>query len=328
MTTPDEAGSARPTRWLDTHVHVSNYDGEGGDRGDILGDLLEVVERSDADLRFVISGDIPWVNRMKQSGDQVVAQNAFIHDLVRRAPGQLYGACTVTPHFPSASLAAMRVCFEEWGFVLLGEMLPYLMDYHMNTDAVADLVRAASEYNVPLQVHISTSNAGPQGPFPGGGTEQLEDLMDLAERVPEATYILAHFIGTEQDHPPVVDGYLDQIERRYGEFPPNFRAEIRDFHSPGVVTALQRIPCESLVAGTDWVTRVGPPFLPYGVVFGTEEAERNPYEPGVAAMMQFLTEAGVSEAQIAGIGFDHAAQLLGLTDAPTARARRDTSLTG
>jgi len=328
MTTPDRGSAAGRTRWLDTHVHVSNYDGGGMDRGDILGDLLEVIERSGADLRFVLSGDVPWVNRMKQSGDQVLAQNAFIHDLVRRAPGQLYGACTVNPHFPSDSRKAMRVCFEEWGFVLLGEMLPYLMDYHMNTDVVVDLARAASEYGVPVQVHISTSNAGPQGPFPGGGTEQLEDLMDLAERVPEATYILAHFIGTEQDNPPVVDGYLDQIERRYGEFPPNFRAEIRDFNSPGVVTALQRIPGECLVAGTDWVTRVGPPFLPYGVVFGTADAERNPYEPGVAAMVQFLTAAGASDAQIAGIGFDHAAQLLGLADASTAHARTDTTLTG
>jgi len=294
-------------------VHVSNYDGEGADRGDILGDLLEVIERSGADLRFVLSGDVPWVARVKQSGAQVMAENAFIHDLVRRAPGQLYGACTVNPHFPSDSLEAMRVCFEEWGFVLLGEMLPYMMDYRMNTDAVADVARAAAAYGVPMQVHISTSNSGPQGPFPGGGTEQLEDLMDLSERVPEATYILAHFIGTELNDPPVVDGYLDQIERRYGEFPANFRAEIRDFNSPGVVSALQRMPRESLMAGTDWVTRVGPPFLPYGVVFGTNEVDGNPYQPGVAAMVRFLTRAGATDAEIAGIGFEHAAQVLGLS---------------
>lgn len=313
MTTLDRESTASRIRWLDTHVHVSNYDDEGADRGDILGDLLAVIERSGADLRFVLSGDVPWVNRMKQSGDQVMAQNAFIQDLVRRAPGQLYGACTVNPHFPSDSLEAMRVCFEDWGFVLLGEMLPYLMDYRMNTDAVVDIARAASEYGVPIQVHISTSNAGPQGPFAGGGTEQLEDLMDLAERVPDAAYILAHFIGTERNGPPVVDGYLDQIERRYGEFPQNWWAEIRDFNSPGVVTALRRIPLKRLIAGTDWVTRIGPPFLPYGVIFGTQEAEGNPYEPGVPAMRQFLTAAGASDADIADIGFDSAAELLGVT---------------
>ena len=314
MTTPQKLSGDQRMKWLDTHVHVSNFDGEGADRGDVLGDLLEVIERSSADLRFVLSGDVPWVNRMKESGEQVMAENAFIRDLVGRAPGQLYGACTVNPHFPSASLEAMRVCFEEWGFVLLGEMLPYLMDYRMNTDPVADIARAASGYGVPVQVHISTSNSGPQGPFPGGGTEQLEDLMDLVERVPEATYILAHFIGTERNDPPVVEGYLDQIERRYGQFPANFRAEIRDFNSPGVATALRRMPRESLIAGTDWVTRTGPPFLPYGVVFGTAKADQNPYEPGVAAMVQFLSEAGASEADIAGIGFRNAAQLLGLAD--------------
>jgi predicted TIM-barrel fold metal-dependent hydrolase len=175
-----------------------------------------------------------------------------------------------------------------------------------------ELVRQAAEYGKPVQVHISTSNAGPQGPFPGGGTEQLEDLMDLADRVPEANYILAHLIGMDKDDPPVVDGYLDQIEKRFGRFPENLWAEIRDFNSPGVRTALQRIPADRLIAGTDWVTRVGPPFLPYGTIFGVRCAAENPYPPGVASMVGFLRQAGTSESQIAAIGFGNAARLLGI----------------
>ena len=296
--------------WLDTHVHVSNFGRGGVERSDILPPLLDVLDSSGADLRFAISVDGPWTKRMVQDPTQIVEANRFIHSLVSRAPNRLYGACTVNPHAVDASLEAMRHCFEDWGFPLFGEMLPYMMDYRMNTDAVVTLVRAAAEYRAPVQVHISTSNSGPQGPFEGGGTEQLEDLMDLAERVPEANYILAHFVGTEKDDPPVVSGYLDQIERRYGSFPANFWAEIRDFNSPGVRVALERIPGDRLVAGTDWVTREGPPFLPYGVVFGTKRSEDNPHSPGVEQMVSFLTSAGAGEDDIEGIAWRNAARLL------------------
>jgi len=303
---------AQKLRWLDAHTHVSNYDGSGNYRGDILEDLLEVIDQSGVDLRFVISGDLYWINRMTQAADQISEENRFIHDLVRRAPGKLYGGCTVNPHFLEESLQTMRVCFEEWGFVMLGEMLQYIMDYRMNSDAVVEITRVAASYDVPVQVHISTSNSGPQGPFPGGGTEQLEDLMDLAQRVPEARYILAHLVGTEKDDPPVVEGYLDQIERRFGGFPDNFWAEVRDFNSPGVLAALERIPNDRIVAGTDWTTRVGPPFLPYGVIFGVEKGEDNPYGPGVDSMVGFLEEAEATDQVIAGIGFQNAAGLLRL----------------
>ncbi|MDP6778767.1 MAG: TatD family hydrolase [Candidatus Latescibacteria bacterium] len=296
--------------WVDTHVHVSNIGRGGEDRGDILPSLLDVMKGSGADLRFAISVDGPWIRRMMEDPTQILEGNRFIHDLANRAPDRLRGACTINPHFLDASLDAMRVCFEEWEFPLFGEMLPYIMDYRMNTDSVATLVRAAAEYGKPVQVHISTSNSGPQGPFEGGGTEQLEDLMDLAERVPEANTILAHFVGTEKDDPPVVSGYLDQIERRYGSFPGNFWAEIRDFNSPGVPVALERIPKDRLIVGTDWVTREGPPFLPYGVVFGTKRAEDNPHSPGVERMVQFLADSGATEDDIEGIAYRNAAGLL------------------
>jgi chromosome segregation protein len=57
--------------------------------------------------------------------------------------------------------------------------------------------------------------------------------------------------------------------------PDNFWVEIRDFDSPGVRSALARVRADRLLAGTDWVTRVGPPFLPYGCIFGVQRAEDN-----------------------------------------------------
>lgn len=300
-----------PSRWLDTHIHVSNFDREGRDRGDIVPDLLRVLDQSGSDLRFVISYDSPWTSWANADPEKAHAGNAFIHELVQRAPGRLYGACQPNARFLDESLHTMEVCFEQWGFVMLGEMVQYIFGYMMNSDEVIRLTRQAVEYGVPVQAHISTSNSGPQGQFQGGGTEQLEDLLDLAERVPEANYILAHFIGFHTDNPPVVEGYLDQIDRRFGRYPENFWAEIRDFNSPGVPVALERIPRNRLIAGTDWVTRVGPPYLPYGMVFGSSP-EENPYPPSIANMTQFLLDAGCTEDDVDAIACGTAAELLGI----------------
>lgn len=297
--------------WIDAHVHVSNMDPDGTLRRDILPDLLQVLDSSGADLRMVISTDFPWPSRMQQNPEAILQAHRFIHKLCSRAPDRLYGAFMPNPHFMDQTMAVMERCFEQWDFVMLGEVLQYIFNFRMDTEMGQRLVQKAAAYHVPAQVHISTSNSGPQGQYEGGGTEQLEDLLDLVERVPEADYILAHFIGTEADHPPVVSGYLDQIEDRFGEYPRNLWAEIRDFESPGVQVAMDRIPHDRLIAGTDYVTRTGPPFPQYGVTFGVEPDELE-HEPGIAAMVDYLKAAGATEDDIEAIAWKNAAQLLGI----------------
>ncbi len=294
-------------QWLDTHVHVSDL-GPSGPRPDLLGDLLRVLDTGGEDLRFVISPDAQWNTIVKTESDGVRRANAFIHDLVARAPDRLYGSCLVNPRFLDESLRAMDRCFGQWGFVQLGEMLQYMMAYDMDTDAVEALVRKAVEYGVPVQVHISTSNSPRQGHTSGMG--ELRDLFGIAERVASASYILAHLVGMPDDNPPVVDAYLDAIDARYGAWPEMFWAEIRDFDSPGVRSALERIPGDRLLAGTDWCSRIGPPFLPYGTIFGDSapvaRADRSP----VAGLVADLREAGAGDGLIRRIGFDNGAELL------------------
>lgn len=300
---------SRPT-WVDTHVHVSSIGPDGSKRERLLDDLLDVLDREPADLRFVISPDTAELSRVINEPDGQVHAARFIHELVKQAPGRLYGACAINPHYLDFALQAMDLCFGEFGFPLFGEMLQYMMDYRMNSPEVETLVRRAVEFDVPVQVHISTSNSA-QGGF-GSGNEELDDLCDLVDRVPEAKYILAHFVGTDK-LPPVVDGYLDDLDRRYGCFPENMWAEIRDFSSPGVRSALERIPHDRLMAGTDWVTRVGPPFPPYGVLFPAVSAEDNPYPPNVANMTELLRQAGADEATVRAIAHENAMGLLRLT---------------
>jgi predicted TIM-barrel fold metal-dependent hydrolase len=294
--------------WIDTHIHASDLDQDGLSRGDLLGGLTDVLGQSGADLKFVLSPDVPLVRAASRDGQNVLRAATYINSLVSRAPGRLFGSCLVTPHFLDASLSAMEMCFEKWGFVLLGEMLQYMMDYRLDTDGVETLVRRAVDYKIPVQIHISTSNSA-QGGF-SSGMEELEDFLGLVDRVPEADYILAHLVGTDKADPPVVDTYLDAIEKRCGTWPRNFWVEIRDFNSPGVRSALSRIPTGRIIAGTDWTTRVGPPFLPYGMIFGVKDAAENPYPPGVSTMVGFLKEYGATDDGIEAIGSRNAAALL------------------
>ncbi len=299
-------------KWLDTHVHISGASPDGTFRKTLTADLLAIMKATGADTRFVVScGEMGVELRgMIERPEGLLEASQFIHGIVQQAPDRLYGACTVNPHFLSESLATMDICFGQYGFVMLGEMLQYAMHYRMNSAPVEQLVRKAVEFGIPVQVHISTSNSA-QGPF-ASGEEELLDLLSLVERGPEANYILAHLVGTPKADQPVVETYLNIIEDRLGKWPRNFWAEIRDFNSPGVATALERIPHDRLVAGTDWCSGAGPPYLPYGVVFGAKSAEENPYHPDVPTLVGFLMAAGASLETVRAIAFENAVRLLKL----------------
>jgi len=299
-------------RWIDTHIHVSDRGDDNAVREHLLEDLLAVLDGAGTDLRLVISPDAYWNTVVRDEPDGAHRANAFIHSLVERAPDRLYGSCIVNPNFPDAALRTMEVCFEKWGFVQLGEMLQYMFNFRMNSDNTERVVRQAVEYDVPVQVHISTSCAATQGAFPRGGVEEMEDFLACVDRVPEATYILAHLVGTPRDNPPVVDGYLEMIGKWSPKWPDNFWAEIAQFNSPGVRSALARIPADRLLSGTDWTTRVGPPFLPFGTHFGLKSAAENPFPPSVGALAGFLRDAGASPATIERIAYRNAMELLRL----------------
>jgi predicted TIM-barrel fold metal-dependent hydrolase len=304
-------------RWIDSHIHVSDYDPNGTRRPDILPYLLEVLNGSKVDLRFIINCDDPYYTRMLMDGNQILEASRFIYDLVRRIPERLYGSCMINPNYLDESLSTMRVCFEEWGFVQLGEMLQYVHGYQMNSDRMEKILRLAAHYDVPIEVHVSTSNVfQSMQPFEKPGTKQLIDLCGAAERVPEAKYILAHFVGTHKDNPPVVDEYLDIIEKRYGRWPDNFWAEIADFHSPGVKSVLRRVPTTRLIAGTDWTTWIGPPFLPYGII-SAHSIMDNPYPPSVdvvVTMIDFLKKAGANDTDVERIAYQNAVRLFKISE--------------
>jgi len=299
-------------QWIDTHTHVSDVGQDGGIRANMLENLLDVLDRSGADLRFVISCDTPYIERIANDPSQMLASNKVIYDLVNRAQDRLYGACMINPNYLNESLRVMNTCLGEWGFVMLGEMLQYAMNYRMDSDAAEKVVRLATKYDVPVQVHLGTywhRKAGSSG----AGMDHMADLLGLVDRVPEAKYILAHAVGCgpTPDYIPWADMFLDTLAGVFPSYPRNFWIEIRDFQCRALKRAIAEVPVDRLLAGTDWTTRVGPPFQSYGTMFGVEESA-NPFSPKVGSLVNFLREAGASEEDVSLIAFDNARDLLKL----------------
>lgn len=294
-------------KWIDTHVHLDPATGQTP--ADLAPGLQEVFAREPVDLRFVASPGMAGIQRMVDRADGVVQAQEDIRSLMQLFPHRVFGSCMVNPHFMNASLEAMDRCFGEWGFVQLGELVTYLMNYNMSSPAAEQIVRKAVEHGVPVHVHISTSNAKPQGHF-SSGEEELTDLLNLVDKIPDGRYIVAHGVGAPLIDPPVIDTYLDLVESRYGSWPPNLWIEIMHFHAAGVRSALERIPSTRILAGTDWDTSGPPPYPPYGTVFGPAEDEQ-PYPPFVASLVGFLETAGADAAAVRRIAYQNAGELFG-----------------
>jgi hypothetical protein len=102
--------------------------------------------------------------------------------------------------------------------------------------------------------------------------------------------------------------FLDTIATYFPSYPDNFWIEVRDFQCPALRRTVQEVPSSRLLAGTDWTTRIGPPFQSYGTMFDVPEGE-NPFPACVGSFVGFLQQAGADEDAIAQIGFENAREL-------------------
>lgn len=301
-----------PARWIDTHIHVSDIGRDGERRRTMLTDLLDVLDRDGVDLRFVVSADFPYIGGMRDDPDGISVANRMIRELVSAAPDRLYGACMVNPRLTDEALRVMDLAFGEWSFVMLGEMLPYSHGFVMDSDEAEAVVRRAVQFDVPVQVHLGTYwHRDYEGSC--DGMDHMRDLLRCHDRVPEAKYILAHAIGCgpSPEFVPWADMFLDAVFGTFGRWPRNFWIEVRDFQCAALPRTIAEVPTDRILAGTDWTTRIGPPFQRYGTMFDVDEAD-NPFPPEVASFVAYLRDAGASDKDIDRIAWRNAADLMGL----------------
>lgn len=301
-------------RWLDTHCHVCSTTAKGEERPDFARQLLNVLDQDPNELCMVISPDAHWMGWIQRDPAGMRAAAERIRGLAGLAPGRLFGALIPNPHFVDDSLRLMDECFGKWGFVMLGEMMQYTMGYRLVDPACLRLLRHAAELRVPVMSHVATFDVK-QNEMTGTG--QLLDLCEAAVRVPEVRLIAGHLVGMAEAGPSWVEHYLDVIDKRFGGWPRNLWAEIRDFGSPGLEPALKRIPLDRLISGTDWTTRATPP-RPFATLFDCMlNGVPEPYDvpPSTRLFIHFLQQAGLTPTQVRAIAYDNAAALLRLDGA-------------
>jgi hypothetical protein len=299
-------------QWIDTHTHISG--GANVTVKEIIAGFESFFAKEPIELKLIASLGNGWLEGLNEPGN-ALKLHTMLTEIIQAFPGKLYGGCMTNSNHLDESLALMDKCLGEWGYVQHGELVTYLHNYNMNCDKTKCLVKKAIEYDVPIHVHISTSNAKPQGHY-ASGEEELNDMLDLVEKVPGGRYVFTHGIGAPQISPPVIDTYLAMIDKRYGKWPDNMWIEIIHFHAAGVKSALSYIPIDKILCGTDWNTGGGLPFHAYGTSFMGADAELPvPYPQNIDSLVKFLSQAGVSETDISKIGYQNALSLYDLPDA-------------
>jgi uncharacterized protein len=107
--------------------------------------------------------------------------NAYVAEAVTQAPDRLVGGVIVNPIFRELALDAITE-YHASGFRAI-KLHPAFHHYHVNSEPVDDIARLAANLDMPILVHSDFASEVCT-PY---------EIVRLAARFPEATFILAHF---------------------------------------------------------------------------------------------------------------------------------------
>jgi hypothetical protein len=117
-------------------------------------------------------------------------QNAFYKECFKAHPDRFSVFASIHPS--TKGLKARIKQLRDDGFCGLGELSPHSQGVKVMDAHFIELVEVATEFNLPLNIHVSD----PEGKrYPGYVETPLEDLFLLIKTFPVTTFILAHYGG-------------------------------------------------------------------------------------------------------------------------------------
>ena len=317
--------------WIDGHTHLNLHHEDATPCAFSTADVVEVLDRCDADLRLFCEVGIAEMHCVAEDLDALHWANETLYQSIQPAEGRLFGCCFIHPDALAQSHKDLDYYVGERGFVQVGEV-EGILGFAMDSPAMIELARHATQLGVPLQMHCST-NAMPTG-------EHTRQALSLARQVPEAKIIIAHAIGGRNTYQHIL-----AAETYLADAGDNVYLEIFDFHVREYVRAAHgRLGADRLLVGTDWMTYGNPPFATYGAVWQMLYPERNdwshlqgfglsrwgnkvwldsqyvlaldenPFPVRVDSLVGFLHESGLNDDEIAKVGSGNAIRLFGLED--------------
>jgi predicted TIM-barrel fold metal-dependent hydrolase len=319
--------------WIDGHTHLLRHRLDGGPLEYGLDDVLGVLDRSDADLRFICSDNgTADVLRFASEPDYLHEMNEHLYrKFIQPARGRLLGSVQIDPRAMKQSHRDLDLYIGERGYVQVGEVEGQPHGFDLDTPEMLELVRHAAKLGAPVQLHCST-NDSPTG-------EHMRQALHVAREVPEAQIIIAHAIGGRNTYQ-----YILAAETHLASVADNLHLEIMCFNVRSFLrAAYERLGPERLIVGTDWGTYHALPFDPYathimlqshpnwwrdaplhGKIYWDSmlwlnaalvlDLRETPYPCAVASFVGFLREAGVPEADIEKIGSGNAIKLFKLRE--------------
>lgn len=173
---------------IDAHVHLWE---EGGPDDEFARQSnaaqLRYAERYDVRLCAFVTGgrlrpgveELPTVEEFRQA-------NRCLARFRDRFPDRILPFAYVNPAYPEEAVGELERCVQQDGF--LG--LKLLRSVRCSDARLVPLAQKAGALGVPILQH---AGSGPDVIRPGEST--TEDLVELALRVPETTYIFGHVSG-------------------------------------------------------------------------------------------------------------------------------------
>ncbi len=173
---------------IDVHVHIWEEDGPDAEWA-LQSNVAQMRYAEENDVRlcsFVTGGRLePGVDELPTI-DEFTRANRFMARYRDRFPDRILPFAYVNPAYSEEAARELERCVKEEGF--LGVKL--LRSIVCSDPRLVPPARTAGELGVPLLQHAGT---GPDVIRPGEST--TEDLIELARKVPETTYIFAHVSG-------------------------------------------------------------------------------------------------------------------------------------
>ncbi|HEY5753930.1 MAG TPA: amidohydrolase family protein [Chthoniobacterales bacterium] len=118
-------------------------------------------------------------------------QNGWFIEWVRQHPDRLLGFATVQLGAGPKTLDQLQRALDA-GLCGIGELFPQVQRFTFEDDVWSQLVGIAVERDVPINLHVSDPlAAAPSMPHPA----PLKDFVNLAQRFPDAKFVLAHWGG-------------------------------------------------------------------------------------------------------------------------------------
>jgi predicted TIM-barrel fold metal-dependent hydrolase len=118
-------------------------------------------------------------------------QNTWMAAWQKRHPDRLRAFAAVNASAGADAIASTRRCLNE-GFLGIGELLDSVQGYRYADDSFLELAALAREFDAPFNLHVTDPKLDAK---PGMQPTPLQDFTQLAAKLPDNNFILAHLGG-------------------------------------------------------------------------------------------------------------------------------------